>query len=136
LFGRLLAIAESIESKALEIAEEKRETAASRYMQAFADRPFETWLIIAKGLKPYEARLRANPKPWCAKFLAYRQDLIAKVGDLFDPDDFTSKRTRLDSEFLLGYYCQHVALRSKRSRLAAGKSTDEDNINDKFDDQD
>lgn len=136
LFGRLLAIAESIERTALEIAEEKRETAASRYMQAFADRPFETWLIIAKSLKPYEARLRANPKPWCASFLKKRQDLIANVGDLFDPDEFTSKRTRLDSEFLLGYYCQYVALTSKRTRPAAETSNDEDNTNDKFNDQD
>ena len=40
LYGRLLAVAEKIESMALYFANENRETTAARLMQRFADRPY------------------------------------------------------------------------------------------------
>src|SRR5262249_35446950 len=43
LYGRLLAIAERLESVALYAAGETRDTTASRLMQRFADRPYSTW---------------------------------------------------------------------------------------------
>ncbi|WP_354005778.1 type I-C CRISPR-associated protein Cas8c/Csd1, partial [Aeromonas caviae] len=42
LYGRLLAVAENIESQALFVAGEKRDTMAARLMQRFADRPYST----------------------------------------------------------------------------------------------
>jgi CRISPR-associated protein Csd1 len=110
LYGRLLAVAESIERYALDQAEETRDTSASRYMQRFADHPFQTWLIISKNLKPYETRLRS--KESTVNFLKRRQDLIGQISDLFETDDFI-KQVRLDGEFLLGYYCQRQSLYRK-----------------------
>jgi CRISPR-associated protein Csd1 len=110
LYGRLLAVAESVERYALDQAEEKRDTSASRYMQRFADHPFQTWLIISKNLKPYETRLRS--KESTANFLKRRQDVIGQISDLFETDDFI-KQGPLDGEFLLGYYCQRQKLYGK-----------------------
>ena len=53
LYGRLLAIAENIESRALFVARETRDTTAARLMQRFADRPYSTWRTIELALVPY-----------------------------------------------------------------------------------
>jgi CRISPR-associated protein Csd1 len=113
LYGRLLAVAENIERFALDAAGETRDTSAGRYMQRFADHPFDTWLLIAKNLKPYETRLRS--KPATVGFLESRQRQLAQIGDLFDTNDFI-KQGRLDGEFLLGYYCQRQRLHTKTSK--------------------
>lgn len=107
LFGRLLAIAEDIESYALYAAGEKsRDTTAARLMQRFADRPASTWRTIEPALRPYIARLRATrPGP-----LHKKEVLLDEVTCLFKPDDFL-KDTPLSGEFLLGYHCQRQALR-------------------------
>ena len=110
LYGRLLAVAENIERFALDAGGETRDTSAGRYMQRFADHPFDTWLLIAKNLKPYETRLRS--KPATVGFLESRQRQLAQIGDLFDTNDF-NKQGRLDGEFLLGYYCQRQRLHMK-----------------------
>ncbi|MDD5135183.1 MAG: type I-C CRISPR-associated protein Cas8c/Csd1, partial [Phycisphaerae bacterium] len=60
LYGRLLAVAERIESMALYLANEPRETAAARMMQRFADRPYSTWRTIETGLTPYRTRLNSK----------------------------------------------------------------------------
>lgn len=52
LYGRLLAVADSIENRALALAAEKRDTMAARLMQRFADRPFSTWRTIELALGP------------------------------------------------------------------------------------
>ena len=113
LYGRLLAVAENIERFALDAAGETRDTSAGRYMQRFADHPFDTWLLIAKNLKPYETRLRS--KSATVGFLESRQRQLAQIGDLFETNDFI-KQGRLDGEFLLGYYCQRQSLHKKSSK--------------------
>ena len=107
LFGRLLAIAEDIESYALYAAGEKsRDTTAARLMQRFADRPASTWRTIEPALRPYIARLRATrPGP-----LHKKEVLLDEVTCLFKPEDFL-RDTPLSGEFLLGYHCQRQALR-------------------------
>jgi len=122
LYGRLLAVAESIERYALDQAEETRDTSASRYMQRFADHPFQTWLIISKNLKPYETRLRS--KESTVNFLKRRQDLIGQISDLFETDDFV-KQGQLDGEFLLGYYCQRQELYRKPPPTSQTKLQDD-----------
>ena len=62
LYGRLLAIAESIEHFALTKAEKNRDTTATRLMQRFSDRPYSTWRNIELALAPYKSRLRSNEK--------------------------------------------------------------------------
>ena len=60
LYGRLLAVADQIESTALHLAKETRGTTASRLMQRFSDRPYSTWKNIEEALKPYKDRIRAK----------------------------------------------------------------------------
>lgn len=107
LYGRLLALADSIEGYALRQADEKRGTTAARLMQRFADRPFSTWRNIELALTPYKSRLRASEKG--SGFLWKREKLLDEIQCRFQSDDFTSDRA-LSGEFLLGYHCQRAAL--------------------------
>ena len=107
LYGRLLALADSIEGYALRQAEEKRDTTAARLMQRFADRPFSTWRNIELALTPYKSRLRSSEKG--AGFLWRREKLLDEIQCRFQAEDFTSDRA-LSAEFLLGYHCQRATL--------------------------
>ena len=108
LYGRLLAIADSLESYALFISGEKRDTTAARLMQRFGDRPASTWRTIEMALRPYMSRLRAGERS--AGFLIARERLLDEVVGSFQTSDFTSD-ARLSGEFLLGYHCQRQAWR-------------------------
>lgn len=105
LYGRLLAIAEHIEGRALYIGGETRDTTAAKLMQRFADRPASTWRIIEPALKPYISRLRAKRPP----FLREMERLLDEVIPSFQGDDFMDD-SKLSGEFLLGYHCQRQVL--------------------------
>jgi CRISPR-associated protein Csd1 len=110
LYGRLLALADSLEQWALNKAGENRQTNAARLMQRFADRPYSTWKTIELSLAPYKARLGGQSHK--------RQALIDKVHSMFSsPEDYTSDK-KLSGEFLLGYHCQREALRQKGSNTS------------------
>jgi CRISPR-associated protein Csd1 len=117
LFGRLLAIADVMEERALSEAEKKRPTNATRYMQQFSQRPFSIWKQIHELLTPYFMRLGNNA--------SYYKWLIAQVEDLFIPEDFTSNKP-LTGEYLLGYYCQRQKMWEKKDKPA---SEENDNTN-------
>lgn len=107
LYGRLLAIADSIEGYALSISDEgkKRETTACRLMQRFSVRPFSTWLTIELSLRPYQARMQAGSDR-SVGFLVKRGKLLDEVvSQLNDLPDRTSDAP-LSGEFLLGYHAQ------------------------------
>ena len=106
LYGRLLAIADDIESFALLKAGEKRLTNALRLMQRFADRPYTTWRNIELALQPYIQRLGGY---WHA------ENLLDEVMGKFIPDDFSSEKP-LNGEFLLGFHCQRMELRQSRQK--------------------
>ncbi len=106
LYGRLLAIAENIESRALFVARENRDTTAARLMQRFADRPYSTWRTIELALTPYKTRLRASRGGYLFKM----DGLLDDVMGTFTGDDFTQDGP-LSGEFLLGYHCQRQALK-------------------------
>ncbi|MDP1558564.1 MAG: type I-C CRISPR-associated protein Cas8c/Csd1 [Nitrosomonas sp.] len=108
LYGRLLAIAENIEDRALYVGGEKRDTSAAKLMQRFADHPFSTWKTIELSLSPYKTRLRSK-RP---AFLAVMESQLDDVVNLFQADDFMEDR-KLSGEFLLGYHCQRQTLRTK-----------------------
>lgn len=112
LFGRLLALAENIESYALTTAESNRDTNAARMMQRFADHPASTWRNLELALAPYRARLSASEKG--KGFLAKRMRVIDEIMSQFESDDFL-KDSKLSGEFLLGYHCQRQDLHFKTS---------------------
>ncbi|NMB45488.1 MAG: type I-C CRISPR-associated protein Cas8c/Csd1 [Firmicutes bacterium] len=101
LYGRLLALADSIEEWALSESGEHRQTNAIRLMQRFSERPFSTWKVIELSLAPYKARLGNRGRR--------RVNQISEVMALFETDDFISDK-KLSGEFLLGYHCQKQAL--------------------------
>ncbi|MDL2337613.1 MAG: type I-C CRISPR-associated protein Cas8c/Csd1 [Pseudomonadota bacterium] len=119
LYGRLLAIAEHIEGRALYLAGEKRETTASRLMQRFADRPNSAWRNIELALVPYKTRLR-NLRPG---FLHAMERELDDVMAAFEGDSFTSDGA-LSGEFLLSYHCQRQALRPADRAADEDESTD------------
>ncbi len=102
LYGRLLAIADFLEERALYKAKEKRATNAARYMQQFSQRPYQTWKQIHEALTPYMVRLGGAH---------YYKDLIAQVINL-NPEALEGNKP-LSGEYLLGYYCQRQKLREK-----------------------
>ncbi|MCF7521448.1 type I-C CRISPR-associated protein Cas8c/Csd1 [Neisseria sp. ZJ106] len=116
LYGRLLAIAENIESYALRQAGEKRSTTAERYMQRFAERPFSTWRNIELALTPYQERLRNHGKDTGSQ-------AIGEIMELFDGADFVND-SKLSGEFLLGYHCQKMAIAKRIAELSNKSNND------------
>lgn len=112
LYGRLLAIADSIEGYALFLTDEakKRDTTAARLMQRFADRPFSTWRTIELALAPYRSRLQAGSDK-AAGFLAKRTRLLDEVMAALDGTIDRLSDAALSGEFLLGFHCQRQAFR-------------------------
>ncbi|NIC40823.1 type I-C CRISPR-associated protein Cas8c/Csd1 [Aquabacterium sp. A08] len=105
LYGRLLALAERIESLALHVGGEKRDTAATKLMQRFADRPASTWRTIELALAPAKSRLRAKRGGAMHELDKLHDEIVAS----FRGDDFMDNKA-LTGEFLLGYHCQRRAL--------------------------
>lgn len=113
LFGRLLAIADNIEQRALHLGNEERETNAMKLLQRFADHPCSTWRSIEIALAPYKARLRAK-RP---AVLLEREKLLDAISNMFVADEFTGDR-KLSGEFLLGFHCQRAKLWAKEDGSA------------------
>jgi CRISPR-associated protein Csd1 len=108
LFGRMLAIADVLERRALG-REEKRATNAIRYMNAFAQHPFRTWNIIQSSIQPYQAKLGND--------LWYLNQLLDEVGSKMDPNNFNDDS--LTGLYLLGFYSQrHELNKSKKDKEA------------------
>ncbi len=108
LYGRLLAIAEHIETVSLSVANEKRMTTAERLTQQFSNRPFSTWRNIELALKPYMQRLQVSRRG----FLINRQKELDEIMSSFDTSEFISDK-KLSGEFLLAYHCQRQSARNK-----------------------
>ena len=126
LYGRLFALAEHLESRALFVGGERRETNAGKLMQRFSERPYSTWLIIETGLTPYKTRVRTKR----AGFLHVIESEMDAVHALFQEDDYLSD-DRLSGEFLLGYHCQRAALRAGAEQNAAlAEEVPEDDMQD------
>ena len=100
LFGRLLALADSIEFHARGKSDtQKRPTNATRYMTAFAAKPMRTWTLIFGQLNPYIQKL--DGATWF-------QNQIDEVMDLFEGEEYDDKP--LSGKYLLGYSLQRRAL--------------------------
>ncbi|KQO14752.1 type I-C CRISPR-associated protein Cas8c/Csd1 [Paenibacillus sp. Leaf72] len=121
LFGRLLAIADVLERRALG-REEKRATNAVRYMNTFAQRPGRTWSVIQSNLQPYQARMGTDA--W------YLNSLLDEVGAKLKPEEFTD--SPLSGLYLLGFYSQrHDLYTSKKNKESeAGNGQDGEQADD------
>lgn len=109
LYGRLLAVADRIESfaryKQGKIKEDDRATNALRYMTAFSQHPFRTWnMLFTHQLNPYIQQI--NGAGWYL-------NLIGDIKRLFEPGAFESDAS-LDGRYLLGFFAQRQELRKKQ----------------------
>ena len=116
LYGRLLAMADLMESAALKSADEKRQTTAVRLMQRFSEFPYSTWKNIELALVPYAARLGSKAY--------YYQAKISEIMDMFDGDDFRND-SKLSGEFLLAYHCQREE-HFRKKETEEGKEEEEE----------
>jgi CRISPR-associated protein Csd1 len=121
LYGRLLAVADKVETDILTAREEDRESNAVRYMQRFAKYPCSTWeLLYVNKLPPYLKQLNQNLRRWYEGII---QDILIQ----FDHDEFISDKA-LSGEFLLGYHCQQKDFWKKRAKKQpASDETSADN---------
>ncbi|MDC3415898.1 type I-C CRISPR-associated protein Cas8c/Csd1 [Aquibacillus salsiterrae] len=103
LFGRLLAVADVLERRALG-SEETRSTNAIRYMNGFSKHPARTWKTIQDSLQPYQARLGTNG--------LYLTKLMDEIASKIELDDFNNKP--LSGKYLLGLYSQRHELYQKK----------------------
>ncbi|MED4352801.1 type I-C CRISPR-associated protein Cas8c/Csd1 [Schinkia azotoformans] len=105
LFGRLLAIADVLERRALG-SDETRSSNAIRYMNSFSKHPARTWKTIQESLQPYQAKLGTKG--------LYLSRLIDEVASRINYDDFNNKP--LSGKYLLGFYSQRHELYQKKEK--------------------
>ena len=106
LFGRLLAVLEMIEKKA--IGDEERETNAIRIQAFFCQRPLTAFSQIMTNLKTsYYPRLGSGIKVYYEKLIGEIMDKIS-----LSPEDEIDKP--LAETYLLGYYLQKNAFYTKK----------------------
>lgn len=111
LYGRLLAAADNLEEYALgKGGRERTETAALRYMQLFAQRPFTTWETIHRTLAPYLPKVRG----------CIADQEIGEIHKLFSGGDFVDD-TALDGYYLLGYYHERAYIKERVCGLCKTK---------------
>ncbi|RYL95849.1 type I-C CRISPR-associated protein Cas8c/Csd1 [Sporolactobacillus sp. THM7-4] len=104
LFGRMLAVADVLERRALGM-EEGRMSNAVRYMNEFSKHPERTWSTIQASLLPYQARLGNKGR--------YLSQLIDEIANKISFEDFNNRP--LSGKFLLGFYSQRQQLFQKKS---------------------
>lgn len=109
LFGRLLAIAETVELLTYSY-DEKREPNAKRYQTVFVHHPMSTWKILEEALEPYYRKIDSPKKR--EEYRTMIQGIIEKIED----DDATKLNNPLDENYLLGYYLQRATLRTKNDK--------------------
>jgi len=127
LYGRLLAVADIIESTALAIAKEKRDTNAARLMQRFSTRPFSTWKTIEESLDPYIKRILST---YPGLYEGYKELIDIIQGEKFVSGDYICDKP-LTGEYLLGYHSQRWWLKThKRHRGQWVEKTTDPNTSD------
>lgn len=112
LFGRLLAIADILERRALD-SDEKRSTNAIRYMNSFSKYPARTWSTIQSCLQPHQARLGTRVR--------FYSNLIDEVASKIKIEDFNNNA--LTSKYLLGFYSQRHELNHFKAKSDASPSS-------------
>ncbi len=112
LFGRLLAIAETVESSTY-TEEDQRETNAMRMQKAFSLRPLSTWRVLEEKLEPYYRQLNPGLR-------GYYQKITREIVDKLSPSD-SGLNQKLDDVYILGYYHQ----RAYRSEKSDGQAVEE-----------
>ena len=120
LYGRLLAVADKIESSARykrdKSKTDDRATNAIRYMTAFSQHPFRTWnMLFTQQLNPYIQQL--NGAGWYL-------NLIGDIKLLFEDSVEYESNNPLDGRYLLGFFAQRQELRKDQKNNNGGKDSE------------
>jgi CRISPR-associated protein Csd1 len=117
LFGRLLAVADKLESVALykQDKNNQRATNAIRLMSSFAIKPYSTWLVLYNQLIPY---MNQHQMLGLAN---YYQSIIDSIMSLFNSGEFEDNRP-LSPLYLLGFSAQNRALNNKNKITEENKN--------------
>ena len=116
LYGRLLGAADKLEEYALyKKRNERKETAAIRYMQTFSQKPYSTWNTIHQTLVPYIQQVKNS--------IAYEE--IQQIHGEFQEGDFENDAP-LSGAYLLGYYCERMWIEQLISNIKK-ENTEETN---------
>ncbi|WP_127531140.1 type I-C CRISPR-associated protein Cas8c/Csd1 [Paenibacillus kobensis] len=113
LFGRLLAVADVLERRAL--GDETRASNAIRYMNMFPKHPARTWTIIQACLQPYQMKLGTEATRW--------SKIIDEIGSRILPEQFNDKP--LSGLYLLGFYSQRHELYQKKKNNGSNSGKDD-----------
>lgn len=126
LYGRLLGAADKLEEYALYKRDNDRVVTASiRYMQAFSQRPFRTWLTIHGCLNPYIQAVKGG--------FAF-QEIEAIKNKFVSVADF-EKDAPLNGSYLIGYYHERAYIDSLVKDASSKKQLTEHNEKEGNDDE-
>lgn len=117
LYGRLLAAAHWAELRTYK-KEERRETNAQRYMNAFSQRPMQTWKVIEERVGTYLPKLK--PEEY-EKYINFLAEIFSK----FSVETFKDEKP-LGGLYLLGFHSQFIELKSYQENNAENKEEDKD----------
>lgn len=108
LFGRLLAVFESLERSTYDRGE-AREPNAIRLQSMYVNHPMRTWKTLNNLLRPYFQKLNPGVRE-------YYQRLISEITDAFREEDEKNMNMELKETYLLGYYLQRAELSRKKEK--------------------
>ena len=113
LYGRLLAVADRLESYALfKGGKTDRSTNAIRLMGSFSTKPYFTWGVLWNRLLPYITQLQGA---------RYFLSIIDSIMVLFKEGEYENNNP-LSPLYLLGYSAQTRALLQKKERLEVNEN--------------
>lgn len=117
LFGRLLAIMEAMEQRAMYDPEDrdkdKRMTNAKKLWNMYTRRPAKTYdRLYSKMIQAYAAKLTFKTRNY------YEAEISAIMNILIGMDEFSNKP--LKEEYLLGYYAQMEKMRPSKKQESEG----------------
>lgn len=114
LFGKLLATLEKVESDALYFKEKERETNAIRLQSAFVSHPFTTWKVLEEALQPYYQQLDSKKEAFYKKEIETITKLLINLYAEEGKNVKLELNRALEETYLLGYYLQRRALRTRK----------------------
>ena len=121
LYGRLVAIYQQAEEIAMSGAE-KRTTNAEKSMNTVFTRPFTSIQTLARRVTPYLNKLSGN-KPGAK---VYIDKELEEVYGNFIAGEYEDN-SPLNSDFLIGYYCQRQAFYQKKNENESEEGKEDTN---------
>lgn len=118
LYGRLMAVAEKLETDTYD-DNEARMTNAARFMNSVIASPYKSWGNVSKRLIPYINKIQSKNPGLCV----YYQKELREIYNMFKAGEYEMKKP-LEPLFFMGYYGEQQYLYTSR------KNKNDDNKED------